>query len=304
MITYTSRREFRTRGSFIGLGLAVVAGAACSSGPTPVASKFVKTATVDASGGTVTVAATDDLAIAGTSITIPPHALASATTISIGIAAGASPRAGATAIGPLIDFEPSGTTFAIPVTITVPATLPSGVSATRVFVEEVDANQAAHQVMALYSSGLSSIQVTNLAEFGAYTTDAAVTCTTDTDCAPGGVCTAGTCTGTRVPPDDAGSDASVPGACSLDTDCPSGETCVDGLCAVSTTGDDSGADDAAAANDAGDASSLGDAAACTGAITDTDCGGTCVDLTSDSNNCGACGIVCASGTTCTMDRCF
>lgn len=35
----------------------------------------------------------------------------------------------------------------------------------------------------------------------------------------------------------------------------------------------------------------------------TVCGGACIDTTSDSNNCGACGNVCSSGQTCTNGTC-
>ncbi len=37
--------------------------------------------------------------------------------------------------------------------------------------------------------------------------------------------------------------------------------------------------------------------------TQTNCGNICTDLTSDPNNCGACGVVCASGTVCASGAC-
>jgi Cys-rich repeat protein len=282
-------------GSFTGIALVLVA---CSSGSMAVGSKFVKTATVGASGGTVTVAASDDLAIAGTSSTIPPNALTGDITISIGISAESVTRTGATSVGPLIDFEPIGTKFAVPVSVTVPATLPSGVSASSVFVDAVDASHNQSQLTARYAGGLAAIQVTTLAEFAAYAATPDVSCTSDADCAPGGVCTSGTCTGTRVPPDDAGdtTDSSVSGGCTADTDCSSGEVCIAGLCSPPTVVADSGTEtDAIAPSDAATVSCPG---------TEADCSGVCVDLTSDNGNCGECGIVCPSGTTCTMERCF
>src|ERR1019366_9001028 len=103
-----------------------------------VGSKDVKTASIGAAGGTITVASSDDPTLIGTSITIPPNALTTATDISIGLSTGTvydKAASGSTAIGPVIDFEPSGTVFALPVTIPLPVTLPSGVSASRVFVE-------------------------------------------------------------------------------------------------------------------------------------------------------------------------
>src|ERR1022692_3683172 len=91
--------------------LVVAAFAACG-GAQGVGSKYVKTASVGAAGGTITVTASDDATIAGTSITIPPHALSADTTISIGVSAvvvATRAPSGSKAAGLVIDFEPSGT---------------------------------------------------------------------------------------------------------------------------------------------------------------------------------------------------
>ena len=59
---------------------------------------------------------------------------------------------------------------------------------------------------------------------------------------------------------------------------------------------DAATTDGALGSDAGTAD---DAACCS----DTICGGACVDLGTDCHNCGACGVVCASGESCTLGAC-
>jgi hypothetical protein len=79
---------------------------------------------VGAAGGVVT--AND-----GTSVLIPPNALASDVTITIGLDPDASPLEGAVAVTAAHVFGPAGQTFAVPVCITLafePGLLPSGVS--------------------------------------------------------------------------------------------------------------------------------------------------------------------------------
>ena len=41
----------------------------------------------------------------------------------------------------------------------------------------------------------------------------------------------------------------------------------------------------------------------TGCGSQTQCGSTCVDTTSDPNNCGACGVACSASETCTNGQC-
>ena len=80
----------------------------------------VTSAVVGAGGGTVMATCGP---AAGASVVIPPGALSADVTITIQAADVANGLpAGFTAAGPNIDFGPTGQTFAVPVTVTVPAT--------------------------------------------------------------------------------------------------------------------------------------------------------------------------------------
>ena len=72
-----------------------------------VGSQYVKTGTFGPNGGTLTVLPSDDAALQGTQVIIPPGALSAQTPIQIGVTNQAVVSSGA--LGPIIDFEPTGT---------------------------------------------------------------------------------------------------------------------------------------------------------------------------------------------------
>jgi hypothetical protein len=107
-------------------GLCCLAGCSTSQN---VGSKYAKSQPVSATqGGTVTVTSADDPTLAGTSITIPPGALAKDTTITITEGDTISVPSGASLVGPVADFGPNGTAFSHPATITLPFQLAAGQS--------------------------------------------------------------------------------------------------------------------------------------------------------------------------------
>jgi ZU5 domain len=304
----------RILGASLVLGLAIFT--ACGgSTPENMASKFVKTASVGPEGATIRVTEADDPTIAGTSIVIPKNALKTATTINIGVSAVSvvdKAAQGSTAIGPVIDFEPSGTTFAVPVTMTIPVSLPAGASASHVAVEAVEADGSAREIPAVYAGGLATIQASGFTSFGGISifgstadsgTDSGAACTSDSECSSGEACIGGTC--------------EIVGNCTTDSDCSSGETCLDNRCAPPPS--DSGVD----ASDGGPApcgdgvceagetcgSCPADCGTCEGGTSDggcpsgeTECSGSCVNTDSDPANCGACAHRCPSGI-CTAGVC-
>jgi len=341
---------------------------ACSSGNNAVASKYVATASVGVAGGTLTVTAAEGSTVTGTSIVIPPNALKGDVTIQIGVSnSQLTLPSGARAAGPVIDFEPSGTRFALPVTITIPTTATAIKGA---FVEAVEADGSTSELaVTSISGGLATFHATGFTDFGVATgegcaaaTDCAAgqicangacvtssdvdasACGTSADCPAGMVCVAGVCAassetdacvlvtcaeagvtcgtisdgcggsldcGTCA---DAGADAS---ACGTSADCPAGMVCVAGVCAASSETDacvplscasagvgcgtiDDGCGGSLDCGDCGSDAGA-DATACPGS--ETDCAGTCVDVETDPSNCGACGMSCAVGQTCSAGAC-
>jgi Cys-rich repeat protein len=295
----TSRIGYRSLGA--GATLAIAALVACSGSAQPgdMASKYVKTVKVGPEGATIRVTESDDPTIAGTSLTIPAHALSESTTISIGVSTVSvvsKAAAGSTSIGPVIDFEPSGTTFGVPATMTLPVVLPQGTSTAHVLVEAVEADGSARTISAEYAGGLATLEIGGFTSFGPIMSgsDSGAACSSDADCPTGESCNAGVCTAET----DAGVDAEPDafGNCTKDTDCALGEVCLDGRCATLTdagidASSDGPVDASPDATDATDAAT--DAIVCPGG--ETNCGGTCVDTNTDPANCGICGHRCPSG---------
>ncbi len=299
--------------------LAVLVLAACSGGSS-VASKYVATAVIGPTGGTIPVTAADDSVLAGTSITIPAGALTTDTTISIGLSEQDVAPKGTTAAGPVVDFEPSGTVFAKPVTMTIPVT-----ASHSLYIEAVEADGSTSVIaVKSVSDGIATFQVKGFTSFGAWTgtstVDASVTCASNADCASGETCTDGVCGGSSTCgdgvcgsgetcsscPADCGNctttvDAGA--ACTTDADCIGGNACISGVCALNFV--DAGAGDAAFDSLSPDASIGFDAAAdapvC--AAGETLCGSVCIDVSSDPDNCGACGTACPTGQICSEGVC-
>jgi hypothetical protein len=91
-------------------------------------------------------------------------------------------------------------------------------------------------------------------------------------------------------------DKSNCGSCG--TVCATAQSCTSGACV--TPPPPPPVDSGVPADDAGVSS---DAAACE--FGKASCGGgPCIDILFDNGNCGACGVVCASGTTCTRGYCM
>jgi hypothetical protein len=205
----------------------------------------VASAVIGPEGGTIPVTQADDATLAGTSIIIPKGALSASTTISIGLSVVAVTQKGQTEKGPVVDFEPSGTKFLLPVTITIPTT---ATSASGVFVEAVEGDSSTLEIaVASVAGGLATFKATGFTEFGVVTGGS---CSTDADCASGTVCVDGTCASPSTTCasgqtecggacTDLASDPDNCGACG--TACPAGASCGSGACATTTIVDGGGA---------------------------------------------------------------
>ncbi len=127
----------------------------------------------------------------GVSIEIPPGALVSDTSITVTITPSATPPDNANWASAPYTFGPAGTHFVIPITITLPFTLPEGAKATHVGI--ATAADGSNDYVALETRLVDDTHVqavtTHFSKYGAYLAK----CKFTSDCALGLVCDNGYC---------------------------------------------------------------------------------------------------------------
>ena len=247
---------------------------ACSSSIMRVGSQYAKKGVIGPSGGTLTVSATDDAAIQGTSITIPAGALT--TSVNIEIGATNLSVVSARALGPAIDFEPSGTTFAKPVTMTIPLTQ----TGSHVAIKAVEADGTSRTITGVtVANGLATFQASGFTLFGGFDDGSAdggddsdggrctPSCADDATCGSGDGC-GGACNANCVV------DGGCTPNCQSDSTCGTGDGC-GGTCS-NNCAPDGGSDCGTRLHRCGSFMLLG------GGITQ------CVFFDYDPRNCGSC----------------
>ena len=137
---------------WIGIALVCSTFAACGGGGGDDADPGAPIDTIGPAGGTVTHPG-------GAEVVVPPGALAQATSIAVAPSSDGAPPlpAGLTAFGPMLAFTPHGTSFTVPVTVTVPfdaGTVPAG---TRLALYKTTAGQAAWERVPGATFGTSSV---------------------------------------------------------------------------------------------------------------------------------------------------
>ncbi|MGD0523650.1 MAG: hypothetical protein ABSE49_00830 [Polyangiaceae bacterium] len=187
--------------SFLGPALAITmacssssSSSSSSSGGSSSGGSSLASASIGAQGGSVTVSAAESATLAGTSITVPAGALSQDVTIAILSSSASVTASGEQAAGPVVDFEPSGTMFTSPVTMTIPVTLPSGASTSSLKIAAVEPD-GTRQELAVQSvtGGLATFQASGFTGFGPVIPGPTMSCATNADCPAGQVCVSGAC---------------------------------------------------------------------------------------------------------------
>jgi len=239
--------------------LALLPALACAK--STLASKFIKSAKISASaGGTLTVTAADSADYAGTSITIPPGALAADTTISIAPAvcseSGCAGLSAGVSLGPIVEFGPLGTQFSAPVTLRVPFSA-AQLAASRnsdVFVyftaspSAPSGSNVSGQLTVDTSAGTVSFTASTLGDFSSWLPDTCLEACPADCAATGALCYSdgkqycndciAACSGATV--------AACP-SCQSDSDCSSGQSCVTS-CSATGQADGGAADGSCTSN--------------------------------------------------------
>lgn len=196
--------------------------------PVQLGSTHVESLDIGAVGGVIEISQAESQEIAGARVEIPSGALASTVRITVGIGDDSIVDRGGQSAGPVVDLGPDGTTFAKPITVTIPYRGDPAASRLKVWVK------SGETVTSIPASELTIDRATKTVRF-------AVTHFTDFECgtAPGEGCTDDQCG--PIPPVVPFCEDGTPtvttcapnaaGVCSWRVDCPSAcgaNTCAQG----------------------------------------------------------------------------
>jgi hypothetical protein len=222
---------------------------------------------IDVSGGTLTAN--------GITVEIPAGALSKSVTVT----GTSSATSASNAIGPAFVLGPEGQTFAMPVRVTVPFVM-AQLTAKGLTTADVEVETAPQGTTQFTSLGGSLVDATHVATTTMHFSIFVATAGGDVD---GGTC------------------APLNSSCAS-TPCCNGNCDANHLC---TTPVCAGAGSACSSNSACCSGSCnGGVCGTAGCVTgETLCGGACVSTSSDSQNCGGCGKVCATTQTCKQGVC-
>jgi hypothetical protein len=248
---------------------AVLAASGCGN---QAGSRFVTSKDVDAAGGTISVAAT---ALAGTSLDVPPGALAATTRLTLELGLD-DLVASADVAGPVAIWGPAGTRFSKKARMTLPLSISAAAGELTVQVREADGREFELPASAVQvADGRISFDVDGFTSFQPRRRSATV-CPADVRLCPDGssvsrtgpTCTFPACPGETdggavVCPADVrlcsdGSSVSRTGprcefvcpggnTCNTNADCMTGQVCSAGLCVAPDGGGAGGASDGGAA---------------------------------------------------------
>lgn len=248
---------------------ALVASLACATEePTNLGSVHVKSGLISAAaGGQVEVTASDDYApFVGAKVVVPAGALAQDTKITIDVYGASLMDEDADAVGPAVEFGPSGTTFDAPVQVTLPLTEDLDQDLARIYVRHGDGTREVLLPADLTVDAATKMVHFTVRHFTTYHPGRArgacrhVTCASGQTCRGGqcqnsGACTQAECSPAPGAPNYTCPDGSTagpvcerdpagtcgwnfvtcPGICQADADCAQGEQCINGTCAAGPT---------------------------------------------------------------------
>jgi sugar lactone lactonase YvrE len=155
--------------------LLVLAVAACSEPPpSHVPTPGAHCGSISATGGgSIAITSADDAQLGGASIDVAPNALAEDTVICVSTGAASVTPGGGEAAGPVVRFEPDGTRFLVPVTITLRYALPSGYTTSDLNVAAVESTgeQTTYSGAQLnIGASTVSFSISGFTDFGPYVT--------------------------------------------------------------------------------------------------------------------------------------
>ncbi|CAN0551326.1 unnamed protein product, partial [Laminaria digitata] len=157
----------------------------------------VKSALIEATaGGSIEVTALDDYApFIGTKLQVPPGALAADTKITIDVYSDSLMDEEADAVGPAVEFGPSGTTFSEPVQVTLPLTEGLDAELARVYVRHGDGTREVLLAEQITVDAANSVLRFSVQHFTTYHPGRARGACRHITCPSGQTCQGGQCQG-------------------------------------------------------------------------------------------------------------